>query len=175
VRADASAWLACALRSAKPVGVTMRAADIMTKTVFSVSPELALPDAWATMQQLRVRHLPVLQRGRLVGLLSERDVLLHAMTTPEGRVIVVHGVVGAVMTPAPRVCSPSTPVGAVAQTLINHKIHALPVVDDGDHDQLVGIVTSTDLFWLLVDDGKPQPAIEIRVPVATADGAAAGA
>jgi acetoin utilization protein AcuB len=153
----------------------MRAVDIMTKNVISVPPDLALPQAWATMQRLRVRHLPVIQRGRLVGLLSDRDVLLHAVHTPEGRIVVVHGVVGAVMTTAPRVCTPPTPVAALAQTMINHKIHALPVVDDEDEEQLVGIVTSTDLFWLLVDDGKPQPSIDLPGPIAFADGAAAGA
>jgi acetoin utilization protein AcuB len=153
----------------------MQAADIMTRNVVSVGPDMALPHAWATMQELRVRHLPVLQRGRLVGLLSDRDVLLHAMTTPEGRIVVVHGVVGAVMSGTLRVCWPTTPVTTLAQTMINHKINALPVVDDGDHDQLLGIVTSTDLFWLLVDDGKPQQAIDVLGPTLLTEGLAASA
>ena len=152
----------------------MRAVDIMTRNVVSVAPDLSLPDAWAMMQHMRVRHLPVVEGERLVGLLSDRDVLLHAVTTPEGRIVVVHGVVGAVMTATPRVCSTAASVASVAQTMINHKINALPVVEDGDHGHLVGIVTSTDLFWLLVDDGTPTQSIDVLGPPVFADGAAAG-
>jgi CBS domain-containing protein len=153
----------------------MRAADIMTKNVVSVTPDLGLPQAWATMQQLRVRHLPVVERGRLVGLLSDRDVLLHAINAPEGKIVVVHGVVGAVMKAPPRVCSPTASVASVAQTMINHKINALPVVEDEDQERLVGIVTSTDLCWLLVDDGTPQPALQMLEPLQQGEAAAAGA
>ncbi len=152
----------------------MRAVDIMTRNVVSVSPNLSLPDAWGMMQQLRVRHLPVVEGNRLVGLLSDRDVLLHAINAPEGRIVVVHGVVGAVMTASPRVCSTKASVASLAQTMINDKINALPVVEDGDHGHLVGIVTSTDLFWLLVDDGLPTQSIDVLGPAVFADGAAAG-
>jgi acetoin utilization protein AcuB len=132
----------------------MRAVDIMSRHVVTVPPGMPLPEAWTLMQQRRIRHLPVVDGARLVGLLCDRDILLNAVRGPAGGIVVVRGVVGAAMVVAPAVCVPTTPVPALAQRMIDHRIHALPVVASIDDPTLLGIVTSTDLFWLLVDDGR---------------------
>jgi CBS domain-containing protein len=100
-----------------------------------------------------------------VGLLSDREVRLYAMSSPEGRIVVVSGVVGAAMCAHPRVCGASTPIGVLAQTMINQKIDALPVVADGDGRRLLGIVTSVDLLWLLVDDELQERPIDVPARV----------
>jgi CBS domain-containing protein len=56
----------------------MKASCVMTREVHCITPEGPLAQAWATLTRLRVRHLPVLFDGRLVGILSDRDLLLRA-------------------------------------------------------------------------------------------------
>jgi acetoin utilization protein AcuB len=128
----------------------MRTAAAMTREVIVVPPELPLASANRLMERRRIRHLPVVQGGALLGILSDRDVLRHAdaidrMTCAEA------------MTPAPITCAPATSVSRVAETMIEHKIDALPVVSEVG--RLVGLVTSTDLLALLVD----QPEVN-RLP-----------
>jgi CBS domain-containing protein len=86
-------------------------------------------------------------------------VLLNAVRGPAGGIVVVRGLVGAVMNAAPTVCTPAMTVPMLAQRMIDKKIHALPVVADVDDRRLLGIVTSTDLFWLLVNDGSAEVAV----------------
>lgn len=59
----------------------MRVRDWMTGPVLSVRPEESLHDAEALMRQHRIRHLPVLYQGTLVGILSDRD-LQSALPSP---------------------------------------------------------------------------------------------
>lgn len=60
----------------------MRAVATMSREVVCVPPELPLAKAWDLMQELRIRHLPVVQGGAFVGILSDRDVLLRSNTLP---------------------------------------------------------------------------------------------
>ncbi len=52
----------------------------MTRDVIVVPPELTLDAAWRIMTRERIRHLPVVRAGALIGMLSDRDVLVHAKT-----------------------------------------------------------------------------------------------
>jgi CBS domain-containing protein len=49
--------------------------EIMTKEVVTVHPEATLEECMAMMTKYRIRHLPVMERGRLVGMISMRDVV----------------------------------------------------------------------------------------------------
>jgi CBS domain-containing protein len=49
--------------------------DIMTKDMVTVNPEASLEECMAMMTKYRIRHLPVMERGRLVGMISMRDVV----------------------------------------------------------------------------------------------------
>jgi acetoin utilization protein AcuB len=125
----------------------MNAAIPMTRDVIVVPPEMSLADAWSTMQRERIRHLPVIHEGVLVGILSDRDVLVRA--TLEGTKVIVdtRELVGAAMTPAPFVCGLMTPVDEIVEVMTKEKVDAVPVVSQADH--LLGLVTSTDLLLLL--------------------------
>ena len=127
--------------------------SLMTGEVLRCARGDTVADLMGLMTARRIRHLPVIVGERLVGLLCERDLLLSAVRGPDGSVFVVHGVVGAAMVRAPLSCSSETSVATVAQLMIDHKLNAMPVVDDDA--RLRGIVTSTDLMWLLVADGRP--------------------
>jgi acetoin utilization protein AcuB len=120
----------------------------MTRRVIVAPPQMSLAAAWEVMQRERFRHLPVVSSNLLVGILSDRDVLLHA-TTDGHEVSVPDIAVATAMSPAPYVCLPSTHVADVVRTMTERKIDALPVVDDESH--LVGLVTSTDLLLLLIE------------------------
>jgi acetoin utilization protein AcuB len=127
----------------------MRVAAAMTREVVTVPPELALSACWSIMQRRRIRHLPVVAHARLVGILSDRDVLLRSRADQAGLVPDAMSAEQA-MTAVPVTCRASTTVAEAASLMIEQKIDALPVVDASGH--LTGLVTSTDLLSLLTED-----------------------
>jgi CBS domain-containing protein len=142
----------------------------MTRDVVVVTPELNLAAAEAMMERWRIRHLPVVKNGRLVGILSDRDLLRYEGALAEG----LDTPVGAAMTPAPITCLPSSTVSRVAQIMIEHKIDSIPVVDAAGH--LLGLVTSSDLLQLLVDAAEVQTLpFHYRLRLREEDGMAADA
>lgn len=133
----------------------MHAASAMTRRVIVAPPELPLDAAWEVMLRHRIRHLPVVQARKLVGILSDRDILVRATLDDERRILVPGVRVALAMTPAPFVAQPTTPVGEIARLMIAEKIDAVPVVDTSDH--VLGLVTSTDLLNLLVGEAAKKP------------------
>lgn len=134
----------------------MRAKNAMTRRVVVVGPDTSVVKAWELMVTLRIRHLPVVREGLLLGILSDRDVLLHAQV--KGEAIEPPAIpVAEVMSPFPFVCEPSTHVADIVRTMTEEKIDAMPVLDA--EERLVGLVTSTDLLLLLVqyDEARPLP------------------
>ncbi|MCA9606046.1 MAG: CBS domain-containing protein [Myxococcales bacterium] len=128
----------------------------MTRRIVVIGPDTSLATAWDLMVTLRIRHLPVVRDGLLLGIVSDRDVLLHAKV--EGDEIVPPTVqVAELMSPFPFVCDPSTHVADIVRTMTEQKIDAMPVLDT--EDKLVGLVTSTDLLLLLIqyDEARPLP------------------
>jgi CBS domain-containing protein len=132
----------------------MRASSTMTREVVVAAPELPLPVAFQQMQALRFRHLPVVaggpraEHGRLVGILSDRDVLRVA-TLENGVLRVPPLTVADVMTREVVCCTRNTTVGWVAERMVTDKIDCVPVVHERGH--LVGLITSSDLLLLLVE------------------------
>jgi len=121
----------------------------MTREVIVVPPEMPLAQAWEVMKRRRIHHLPVVRTGRLLGILSDRDILLRAARGPGDEVVITSkDLVAAAMTPAPYVCGPSTPIEELVHTMTEKHIHAIPVVSDDD--RLIGLVTATDLLLLLL-------------------------
>jgi acetoin utilization protein AcuB len=123
----------------------------MTREVIVVPPELPLAEAWEIMKRKHIHHLPVVRSGRLLGILSDRDVLLRATRGPGDEALIrTKDLVAAAMTPAPYVCGPSTPIDELVHTMTEKNIHAIPVVSDDDN--LIGLVTATDLLLLLLNN-----------------------
>lgn len=135
------------------------AAEPMTRRVFVIPPDLPLSQAWDLMCRERFRHLPVVSGGVLVGMISDRDILVRA-SLEDGEVQVPDVPAGKAATAWPQVCRPDTDVRDIVRLMTEHKIDAVPVVDDDN--QLVGLVTSTDLLLLLIplDEAKlPLPFV----------------
>lgn len=130
------------------IGTTMTAAaEPMTRKVFVVSPDCSLSAAWELMSHEHFRHLPVVSGRTLIGILSDRDVLARA-TLERGTLKLPNMRVVEAATPWPHVCTPNTDVRDLVRLMIEKKIDAVPVVDGAN--QLVGLVTSTDLLLLLI-------------------------
>jgi acetoin utilization protein AcuB len=142
----------------------------MTRDVVVIPPELELQAARAIMDRKHIRHLPVVKAGKLVGILSDRDLLRY-----EGSLVADLNIpVAAVMTPAPITCLITTTVSRVAQMMLAHKIDSVPVVDPAG--TLVGLVTSSDLLQLLVESAEIQALpFHYRLSMREEDGWAADA
>lgn len=126
---------------------------IMTSNPLTVTPRNAIRTAVNLMREGGFRRLPVVDRGRLVGIITDRD-LRRAANSPfvvreqwYDNFILDHIEVGSCMTPNPVTIGPAEPVAEAARLMRNHKIGGLPVVSEG---QLVGIVTETDLLDFLI-------------------------
>ncbi|HEY6419415.1 MAG TPA: CBS domain-containing protein [Candidatus Binataceae bacterium] len=119
----------------------MSVADRMTATPTTVTPQDSLAAAKALMDAERFRELPVVEHGRLVAIITDRDLGAHTGYWESTRV-------SAAMKPDPITIAPDARVADAARLLIEHKIGGLPVVQGG---KLVGIITSTDLLKAFLD------------------------
>jgi acetoin utilization protein AcuB len=135
----------------------MRASSSMTRNVLVVPPQLGLDAAYEIMVKRRIRHLPVVQGGELVGILSDRDVLLVARPGPDGTPRLPRDPVAGAMSTGTITCEPTTSVRELVRVMTEQKIDAIPVLSGSG--RLVGLVTSTDLLLLLLerDEARPLP------------------
>ena len=123
--------------------------DLMTVIPNTVMPQTSLRQVIELMKTQYCRQLPVLDSGRLIGIITDRDVRL-VMNSP----LILHGrwqdeeildniTAENCMTPDPMTIAPDTPAYQAANMLSIYKFGALPVVDNG---VLVGIITVTDFL-----------------------------
>lgn len=123
--------------------------DVMTAPVVSVSPKTALLDAALLLRGRSTRHLPVVDGGRLVGLLTDRDLQrcapsrLIPITEEAYNQVFANTLVERVMTREPQFVSSTTRLHEAVATMQQTKFGCLPVVDNGE---LVGILTRGDLI-----------------------------
>jgi CBS domain-containing protein len=112
--------------------------DLMSTQVITIRPETTLAEAHEEMVASDIRHLPVLDGdGRLVGIISDRDLSRALALARNARHRVSELMVRDVLTVAPR-----TFAREAAQLMLTRKVGALPVLDDAL--ALVGIITETD-------------------------------
>ena len=136
--------------------------DIMTSPVQFIAPNVTLQNAYQMMQEKGIRHLPVLDNGRLVGVITDRDLRL-ATSALSPAPFSPGANVSAVMSRTPLTAAPSDPVEDAARTMRERKIGCLPVDDNG---RLVGIITGLDLLDALMrmtGADKPSGRLEVRL------------
>jgi acetoin utilization protein AcuB len=136
--------------------------DIMTSPAVAISPDTTLQNAYRTMQEKGIRHLPVIDEERLVGVITDRDLRL-ATSTLAATPFPPGGKVSAVMRKALFTADPADPVEDAARIMREKKIGCLPVTDNG---RLVGIVTGLDLLDALMrmtGADKPSGRLEVRL------------
>ncbi len=121
----------------------------MTTNPFTVTPENTVPEAIDVMTSRRVRHLPVVSDGRVVGVLSHSDIAeagpSRATTFSAGEVnyLLAKLRVAKVMTRDPITISPDSLLEEAAVLMRDNKIEMLPVVADG---RLVGVLTESAIL-----------------------------
>lgn len=137
----------------------MIVANWMTKDPKTIDSDAMLREARGTMEAGGFRCLPVLSKGNLVGVLSERDVRPHEAYLAETKV-------NAAMTSDPVTVSPSDPLEKVARILIERKIGSLPVMEGA---RLIGIITVTDVLKAFLEFIGETEAGTTRIGVILSD------
>lgn len=126
----------------------MKVLDVMTKDPLTVSPSETMGKADELMYENRVRQLPVVENGQLVGIVSDRDIRSFlsesVLAAPEVREAAMNTKVAEVMTREPITLSPDDELEAAVELLITEKFGGVPVVTEAEG--LVGIVTYVDLL-----------------------------
>ncbi|HVO31516.1 MAG TPA: CBS domain-containing protein [bacterium] len=123
----------------------MDAQSTMTREVFTVDPHHLLGFVWSLMSKHHVRHIPVVENGKLVGILSDRDILVRS-SMDGGLLFVPTMRVENAMTRNLVTCRKDASIGAVCDAMLANTIDCVPIVEN---DNLVGLITSTDLIRLL--------------------------
>ena len=164
----------------------MKAADIMTRAVVVVSPNTAVAEIARVMIDSRISAVPVVDEGKLVGIVTENDLLrrvelqterqrprwLHFLTSDDtllAEYVKSHGQTASdVMTQDVFTVRPDTPIADIADLFESRHIKRVPVLDG---DRLVGIVSRANLVQALAthapgpradtdaDDGKIRDAL----------------
>ncbi len=115
----------------------------MTYLPKTIGFDLTLAQASDYMKELNVRHLPVLEAGKLVGLISERDInlVLKFKDSDSSKMTVLE-----TYTANPYCTSPKTPINEVVAHMASHKFGCAIIVDN---DKVVGIFTEIDAYKAL--------------------------
>jgi len=113
----------------------------MTATPQTIAPDMNAQDAAALMQSEDVGVLPIVRDGELLGLVTDRDLVLRVLAQRRDPQTVL---VGDIATSATITVTPDTRLSDARQLMERHKIRRLPVVKG---EKLVGILSLGDVAW----------------------------
>ena len=130
----------------------------MSRDVICVSPDDSLIDSKKLMDDWQIRHLPVVVGRRVVGIISDRDILLRSSLRQNGKIGVENIRVQSVMTPNPVMCNESESLINISTLMADKKISSVLVVDKKRH--ILGIITSSDIIdQFCKQQNRPSPAL----------------
>lgn len=130
--------------------------DWMTRNVVTISPDTTLPEAHRLMTDKGIRRLPVVEHGRLVGIVTRGDVRgaepsgATSLSIWEVNYLLAKLKVGEIMTVQPATIAPDDTIGEAARLMLEKKISGLPVVDA--EGKIQGIITESDIFRLVMQE-----------------------
>lgn len=147
----------------------MLVGEHMNHPVIVVAPEMPIVEALNIMKSNRIRRTPVVMDGKLVGIISDKD-LLNASPSPatslsvwEMNYLLSRITVKDVMTKKVFSVTEDTPLEEAARIMADNKIGGLPVLRG---EEVVGIITETDLFKILVElMGAREPGVRVTVVI----------
>ena len=131
-----------------------RVRDYMTADPQTLDIKNTLLDAALMLHRLELRHIPIMEDGRLVGILTDRDVgrvapsILLGLSPQEYNRVFEDTPVVKVMTRNLYRTTPEAPLAEAVHLLYNHKLGCLPVLEG---ERLVGIITVSDMLRALRD------------------------
>jgi acetoin utilization protein AcuB len=123
--------------------------DWMSAKVTTISPEESLPQALEVMKKRRIRRLPVVEDGALVGIITLGDLReagpsdASSLSVFELNYLLAKVKVAEIMTKDPLTVTPKTGLTEAAKLMLHHKIGGLPVLEG---NTVVGIITESDIF-----------------------------
>ncbi len=139
----------------------------MSTDVITLNPDQTLLKAMTLIQQKRIRHLPVVKDGKVVGIVTERDVRkagasdATSLSIFELNYLIDQIKVSSFMTKKVITVSSDEPIEVAAKLIYDHKIGALPVVDQ---NQLVGLITSSDILETFIEVlGINEPSVRVEL------------
>jgi acetoin utilization protein AcuB len=131
----------------------MNVSTLMTAPAITTSPDMPVVEARQLMVDKRIRHLLVTEGGKLLGIVTDRDIRLNlpspatSLSVWEINYLLARLTVASVMTKPVITVDPRRDARSAAELMLYHKIGALPVVDGAT---LLGIITETDLLRAFV-------------------------
>jgi len=130
---------------------TLVIADYMTRSVRSIPVTSSLAEAHRLMRKNQIRHLPVLDANRLVGIVSMEDRhLSETLKDVDSQTVTVEEA----MTSRPYTVSPTTALRVAARHMWKHKLGSAVVVENR---VVVGVFTLSDALQALTDVLAPKP------------------
>jgi acetoin utilization protein AcuB len=143
----------------------MLVGERMSKPVITISPDMPISDALVLMKKEHIRRAPVVNDGKLAGIVSDKD-LLNASPSPvttlsiwEMNYLLSKVTVSQVMSSNVLTVTEDTPIEQAARIMADNKIGGLPVLRDG---HVVGIITETDLFKVFLELlGAREPGVRV--------------
>ena len=126
----------------------------MSRPVISVSPDTPLNDALHLMRTEHIRRVPVITHGKLIGIVSMKDLLnaspsnATTLSIWELNYLLSKLTVEPIMTHTVLTLTEDTPIEEAARVMADQRVGGLPVMRGGD---VVGIITETDLFKILLE------------------------
>lgn len=149
----------------------------MSHPVITVTPETSIHDALAMFKKEHIRRAPVIKDGKLIGIVSERD-LLNASPSPvtslsvwEMNYLISKVTVKQVMSKRVKTIDVKTPIEEAARIMADLKIGGVPVMRSG---KVVGIITETDLFKIFLElMGARTKALRVTAVIENKRGALA--
>lgn len=128
--------------------------DCMTTSPITISKNTPILEALEKMKKLKIRQLPVTDKGLLVGLVTERELLTvtpspaTTLSIFEMNYLLSKMVVGEVMVKDPITASIDTTIEEAALIMRENKIGSILVIEE---EELVGIITQTDIFDAFIE------------------------
>ena len=124
----------------------MECRELMTKNPITVGPDATVSDVMDLMMEKDIRHVPVVDKDKLVGMISDRDVRQISWTAiVDGGAARLSVPVTSLMSGDPMSVGEESGASEVIDVMLEQKVGAVPVVDEAD-GRLVGIVSYMDVL-----------------------------
>jgi acetoin utilization protein AcuB len=129
----------------------------MSRPVISIMPDMPINDALAMFRKEQIRRAPVIKDGKLLGIVSDRDLLYASPSSAtvlsvwEMHYMISKVTVKQVMSKKVMTVNENTPIEEAARIMADHKIGGLPVMSSTGSGRVAGIITETDLFKVFLE------------------------